>query len=66
MTKPESGTRTPDPKFAHLDHVHPFEPGKDTSQGTIGNKAVEVSKDGQVTGIIGTFTSHTTYGALRR
>lgn len=57
MNTLESRVQSPDPKFAHLDYIHPFDLGSETSEGTIGSNVVEVDKTGRVIGIIGTFTS---------
>lgn len=61
MNTLESRVQSPDPKFAHLDHVHPFDLGSETSEGTIGNNVVKVDRTGRVTEVIGTFTSRETY-----
>jgi hypothetical protein len=56
MSTLENRTKTPDPRFARFDRLHPFDTGADTSEGTLDNQAVEVNRAGQVIGIIGRFT----------
>lgn len=56
MSALRSSTEVPEPVFAHLDYVCPFENGSDKSEARVGDKWVRVNKEGRVLAILGTFT----------